>query len=760
MKKTFFLILGVLGILCMASCRSELPKDEDAGVGEEKGPELVISIGEEFTMGSRSAVTSSDNVQHIEDVYAYVFEGTGDDAVCIYEEDLDWNPQEVLDGPFRSRLKADLYSVTPKDYTLLVIGVDNNNDTYAFPYVDAEGHLKVANKRETLKDIKLSLAGTSDKMAYTEVFAGQQKFSSSDAVVNITIGRCIAGVLCYIKDIPAVKSGYDIVGLQLISETSQNTSLDLNAFLDGTETGIPVYGNSGEGAQDENKVLVECDLLDEWGAQKPGVADESSLLDIPARNDGSVATVAGSCLMGAYLLPIESTKLSIRLIGQKDDGSETPLTKEEGGLYGISLETQSSGYPLMANHIYCIGSKSFSASTDGDAPASLEGGQLLAKVVDWTEYDPEIEFPIVSLTATLRVDYNQDKYIMNCMGTEEMVISVADLGTTPRSWTLSVDYEENDDPIFVKNPTFKPAKEENWIFFYDESSRSWTTSLRGIGPLSSIKVRVNDFVRKRTWDTNTPDYPEMVAKDIRTAKLKLVTNGYETLPYTVALKQYNAITVKCNNSDKGDYYLGFSRLDYGSSFNKATGEAEARNMYRWGLWNPSSLWYVYGGKDWSDACDIRDENDGYKTIWGTWNGWKKGQIQYEYWKMSALSFTALDAIEYVVDDNVIRTELNPLSFKDNHSDGIQYENFWFLPANVELYKFISLVVDRELSCNLVNRGIYASCITAGIYSGFLDKSDNIDYQRCVQYYVNSCSETIFKREDNSFYYRQARNFLE
>lgn len=760
MKKTFFLILGVLGILCMASCRSELPKDEDAGVGEEKGPELVISIGEEFTMGSRSAVTSSDNVQHIEDVYAYVFDGTGDDAVCIYEEDLDWNPQEVLDGPFRSRLKADLYSVTPKDYTLLVIGVDNNNDTYAFPYVDAEGHLKVANKGKTLKDIKLSLAGTSDKMAYTEVFAGQQKFSSSDAVVNITIGRCIAGVLCYIKDIPAVKSGYDIVGLQLISETSQNTSLDLNAFLDGTETGIPVYGNSGEGAQDENKVLVECDLLDEWGAQKPGVADESSLLDIPARNDGSVATVAGSCLMGAYLLPIESTKLSIRLIGQKDDGSETPLTKEEGGVYGISLETQSSGYPLMANHIYCIGSKSFSASTDGDAPASLEGGQLLAKVVDWDEYDPEIEFPIVSLTATLRVDYNQDKYIMNCMGTEEMVISVADQGTTPRSWTLSVDYEENDDPIFVKNPTFKPAKEENWIFFYDEYSGSWTTSLSGIGPLSSIKVRVNDFVRKRTWDTNTPDYPEMVAKDIRTAKLKLVTNGYETLPYTVALKQYNAITVKCNNSDKGEYYLGFSRLDYGSSFNKATGEAEASKTYEWGLWDPSSLWYVYGGKNWSDACDIRDENDGYKTIWGTWNGWKKGQIQYEYWKMSALSFTALDAIEYVVDDNVIRTELNPLSFKDNHSDGIQYENFWFLPANVELYKFISLVVGRELSCNLVNRGIYASCITAGIYSGVLDKSDNIDYQRCVQYYVNSCSETIFKRKDNSFYYRQARNFLE
>lgn len=755
MKKTFFLILGVLGILCMASCRSELPKDEDAGVGEEKGPELVISIGEEFTMGSRSAVTSSDNVQHIEDVYAYVFDGTGDDAVCIYEEDLDWNPQEVLDGPFRSRLKADLYSVTPKDYTLLVIGVDNNNDTYAFPYVDAEGHLKVANKRKTLKDIKLSLAGTSDKMAYTEVFAGQQKFSSSDAVVNITIGRCIAGVLCYIKDIPAVKSGYDIVGLQLISETSQNTSLDLNAFLDGTETGTPVYGNSGEGAQDENKVLVECDLLDEWGAQKPGVADESSLLDIPARNDGSVATVAGSCLMGAYLLPIESTKLSIRLIGQKDDGSETPLTKEEGGVYGISLETQSSGYPLMANHIYCIGSKSFSASTDGDAPASLEGGQLLAKVVDWTEYDPEIEFPIVSLTATLRVDYNQDKYIMNCMGTEEMVISVADQGTTPRSWTLSVDYEENDDPIFVKNPTFKPAKEENWIFFYDESSRSWTTSLSRIGPLSSIKVRVNDFVRKRTWDTKTTDYPEMVAKDIRTAKLKLVTNGYETLPYTVALKQYNAITVKCNNSDKGEYYLGFSRLDYGSSFNKATGEAEASKTSEWGLWNPLDIQWVYGGLTRSDGVNNRKENDGYQTIYNTLSGWEHGDSGYDYWHGSALFYTIKDAVEYVVTGS-IKNRLETFEYAENHPDGPKYKNFWFLPANVELYNFISLVVDRELNCNLVNTGTYASCITEGTSA-----HTSLNELRCVQYYGTRCNTTVIKREEGiGQYLRQARNFLE
>lgn len=754
MKKTFFLILGVLGILCMASCRSELPKDEDAGVGEEKGPELVISIGEEFTMGSRSAVTSSDNVQHIEDVYAYVFDGTGDDAVCIYEEDLDWNPQEVLDGPFRSRLKADLYSVTPKDYTLLVIGVDNNN-TYAFPYVDAEGHLKVANKGKTLKDIKLSLAGTSDKMAYTEVFAGQQKFSSSDAVVNITIGRCIAGVLCYIKDIPAVKSGYDIVGLQLISETSQNTSLDLNAFLDGTETGTPVYGNSGEGTQDENKVLVECDLLDEWGAQKPGIADESSLLDIPARNDGSVATVAGSCLMGAYLLPIESTKLSIRLIGQKDDGSETPLTEEEGGVYGISLETQSSGYPLMANHIYCIGSKSFSASTDGDAPASLEGGQLLAKVVDWTEYDPEIEFPIVSLTATLRVDYNQDKYIMNCMGTEEMVISVADQGTTPRSWTLSVDYEENDDPIFVKYPTFKPAKEENWIFFYDESSGSWTTFLSGTGPLSSIKVRVNDFVRKRTWDTNTPDYPEMVAKDIRTAKLKLVTNGYETLPYTVALKQYNAITVKCNNSDKGEYYLGFSRLDYGSSFNKATGEAEASKTYEWGLWNPADIQYVYGGLTHSAGANNRKENDGYQTIYNTLSGWEYGDSGYDSWHGSALFYTIKDAVEYVVTGS-INNSLETFEYAENHPDGPKYKNFWFLPANVELYNFISLVVGCELNCNLVNTGTYASCITEGTWA-----HTSLNELRCVKYYGTSCNEIVIKRkEDIGQYLRQARNFLE
>ena len=768
MRKIFSLVCMAALLLMMGACRSDEPVR--SGTGDEGGgPEIAVSVGNGFTMASRSAVTSSEAVQHIEHVYAYVFEGTGNDATGVWAQELGWEPKKVIDAPVRSRLKYEGFKDNT-DYTVLVIGVDNNGDTYNFPFSDISDHGSSSSiEGKTLNDAMLSLASGKggEDMRYTEVFAGMQTFTKADVEIEVDIQRCVAGVLCYLKDIPAKHDDYRITGIRLVAKNAPlNTQLPLapSNFVQDAEGKFwssDFIGNTSE----SEIVLAQCmwsELGSDWESWFPGATDSGTLIDFPAMNDGSVSTLEGSVLLGAYLLPVE-TKLAIQLLGDKDGRDSEVL---DGIEYTVSIAGNGgdSSYKLSANHIYSIGTKKFSDNTDGDQPASLQGGSLILEPVDWNGVIDDVLFPSVSLTATMSFDkpYNQDNFIFNCIGTEDEKLTVHAepyQGTSIRSWTLSVEYEDNTNPIYGEDEL---GEEKDWIYFKDPTTGNIVTTVSGSGsvriPDTRVDLVINDFVRRRNWSTvDEKTYFNKVQNDYRTAYIVLTQTGLEELPFKIKVRQYNAITA-------GNY--GFSRLDWGGSFDRMTGEPQSGTKDSWGFGkNPTSESAIYGSGN-------KKTDSGYLTVLNTYRDWydyrenDSGVWQWSNYSYSALYKTIKEGLEY--NSEGINSIGNSITSDDNKpiasKDWPKYENFWFLPTDKELLLLFSNFLNPQYNiANIALDELYWSCLvpddgTLNWYNVLctkLNSPSSGDY--CLA--VSGIEES---HNDNKtiHYFRQARNFLE
>ena len=118
--------------VCFTACKEDnLPTE---GTQQAEDLELVISFDNEFEMGSRSALTSSEPTHHIEYMYAYVFANensndlTVEDATCIYEEKLPWEASAEAQSVFRCKLKEEIYQKLTannpeKKYLVMVVAV-------------------------------------------------------------------------------------------------------------------------------------------------------------------------------------------------------------------------------------------------------------------------------------------------------------------------------------------------------------------------------------------------------------------------------------------------------------------------------------------------------------------------------------------------------------------------------------------------------------------------------------------------------------
>ena len=774
MKKIFILMIWAAAAIAVSSCRQEvaLPGETDGAEGGG-GPEIVLTVGNDFTTAGRSAVTSSENVQHIEHIYAYVFRGTQAGATLIHAQDLEWEPKKVIDSPFRTNLKGiKLYSETPQDYTVLVIGTDNNSDTYDFPYPGQTDPLAVDGTK-TLGEALLSLSAgkTAGDMRFTEVFAGMQTFSSADAVIEVGMQRCVAGVLCYLKDIPEIVSGNRVTGIRLVmrnegNDLQLNNRLPLGTGSFGQDAGSGLmtwdedtYGSASGGSA--GSILAETDLYEEWGAQASGDTDDKSTLYIPARNDGSVSTLEGSVLISAYLLPMEKGRLGIQLMGRDEDDEDAPAQPLDGYFYPVSMgdgdsdETNADGtYRLRANHIYSIGTKKFSDNTDSDQPASLLGGALTVDPQPWTSVMDEIMFPVVSLTATMQFlnPFNQDRFIFNCIGTDEEVIRINadpyDDGSGDRVWTLRVDYGDEE--------------EKDWIHFKDGdkivSEIVNRTGSTGTGNVPNIPVIINDFVRKRTGLINNQD---SIQRDYRTAYIVLTQQGLEGLPFKIRVRQYNAITI-------GDY--GYSRLDYNDEFDRETGEPNmSGTQAAWGLQRSDYISYdlIYG----ISKSEYESNRNGYYLVSKAFQSWYTTTTGYwvsRYntdYKGSALFFTMKDAIEYTAD-GTMDSRVAPLNYTSGHDEELgkmppEYDHMWFLPTETELS---SLFAYDNKVLNLHLNEWYWSSATSG--------NENTNYytwavKKVEPHEANqsgTATQTFDRKlninEQPKHYFRQARKILE
>ena len=184
--KQIMILWIILWAVCFTACKEDnLPTE---GTQQAEDLELVISFDNEFEMGSRSALTSSEPTHHIEYMYAYVFANensnglTVEDATCIYEEKLPWEASAEAQSVFRCKLKEEIYQKLTannpdKQYLVMVVAVDNNKDTYTFPSTGTPSediHLGMVGAKLKLNEVKMALATRVDasQMPYTEVCAG------------------------------------------------------------------------------------------------------------------------------------------------------------------------------------------------------------------------------------------------------------------------------------------------------------------------------------------------------------------------------------------------------------------------------------------------------------------------------------------------------------------------------------------------------------------------------------------------------------
>ena len=782
MKKLSCYIGLLMATLWLSACKSDTPLEPDTTVGDGEQV-LEITVDGDFYASSRSTaasagykLVSSQAIQHIEHLYAYIFKGSGTDATCVYVTEIPWeqNSQQGS-ASLTYRLKeANLPQYVtdekPSDMQVLVVAVDNNTDTYNFPYDGVANHADNTNQEsnnpiigQPLSGVKMKLAeaavGTTIseadkafKMANTEVFSGLASFKADDQIIKVSLQRCVAGVLCYLTDIPYyVGSGTDdtdnvISSIELQLGKNLNLNTEYASFYDGANFGSVSSDNS---ESSDNKVIASVNISEYiYGkgttngtlyVQESGQSlkdKNTQRLYVPAMDNGVVKTKENTILFGAYLLPIknkntatdnETTNATLKLVLKANGGEQTAFIVKNTSISGADGTTNESeyAYSLKANRLYSIGSKPFATDTDADQPASLKGKEILLTVNTWkTPEGGNVNFPVYSLKSTISADWETqyENYIFNCMSeTRTVYINLSEEDAKDSDFRISILGEDG-------------SSLSNWAYFrfveFDADGNSkaltdWETSaiipdgLKGRSRIA-LEIRLNDYVLKNDIMGNDK-YPtietkiDALKKDFRTAYLHLFSKG-KTSVASVSIRQFNAITA-------GD--RGFSRLDLGDQMGD-NGVAKNIEIYYQYKFNAIDWVRIFGHED-SNNDGERDSNDAFYN--------HNSSLDDEY-SGSALFYCRKEAYEW-----------------DGSSNKMQVR-YWFLPAREELALFFDAV------SKLSNEGDLVECINIRYDKWYLSSST---YKGRVQYVYGAkikdkkCIMEEFKRTNNAFC-RQARKF--
>lgn len=746
MKKLSCYIGLLMATLWLAACKSDTPLEPETTVGDGEQV-LEITVDGDFYASSRSTaasagykLASSQAIQHIEHLYAYIFKGSDESAKCVYVTEIPWEqnsqqgsasltyrlkeanlPQYVTDGKPSDMQVLD---GKPSDMQVLVVAVDNNTDTYNFPYDEETEHTSDLILGQPLSGVKLKLAeaaaGTtiSDadkafKMANTEVFSGLASFKADDQIIKVSLQRCVAGILCYLTDIPYyVGSGTDdtdnvISSIELQLGNNLNLNTEYASFYDGTKF--------GSAASNNNNVIASVNILEYiYGKgttngtldvqEEDIVLDESNQrLYVPAMDNGVVKTKENTILFGAYLLPIENTAtddkttnatLKLVLKANNEVQQTAFIVKNTvtsiSGADGTTISEPAYAYSLKANRLYSIGSKPFATNTDADQPASLKGKEIELNVLEWSNGNEDgtndVNFPVYSLKSTISADWETqyENYIFNCMSeTRTVYIYPSEEDAQSLNFKVQVAYSDEfkNNPWvkfrFIDEETGKPfGGDDDWYTTIDNIPEELNGKAR-----MALEVRLNDYVKENDilGNSSITDKKDALLKDYRTANLQLVNSSNSTVLSSVPIQQFNAIIIKLS-----DYTIGFSRLDYGATM----------------------------------GDNGKSNSDGAKIEWGF-----DGVFRNDFWD----SFYLDSHIEQYGQENYnnLKDKASDCAIVKMHKEAIGYDGniFWFLPARNEIYDFVERVINQGLISDLNFNLDYYWTSSAYYVSGFRYRYD-------------------------------------
>lgn len=406
MKKLIYIVYMIWVAVWTVSCSKEDGLQEQPEA--DSGFDLVFAAqGEDLTL-SRTVLEGPEALQHVSTVYLYIFKGTGDEAICVAKEDVDWpyweNAQDgkpTLEHKYRVKYTGfsagEQYTFVAMglDNTRTAAGIENNNSKYTYGLL---GSIEVELTK--LSELQVAVQAECNRMdiAKSEWFAGSLELSGEQILAakaeTLNLYRRVAGVMGYFTDVPD-----GVTKLQICLYQGQNTKAwvlpqpeingEFKDYVDSPGENTNQAGQNGDtGESTDWQVLVELNAED--------------IEDMPGSGSGVVGSVI---IGGSYVLPArasavdEGTTLCLRMIGGTDDNvmvikkiyqrtAYAPAqayisrgeTDEGTGIIGGEDESEGPDdeeykyhYPIIANHFYSIGSK--------DSPISLkDNGEIFVMI--------------------------------------------------------------------------------------------------------------------------------------------------------------------------------------------------------------------------------------------------------------------------------------------------------------------------------------------------------------------------------------------
>ena len=678
--------LWLLMVCLLAACKSDEPLSDDSPAAAE-GPALEISVDGGFTIQGRAAqvgsassgykLVSSEAVQHIEEMYAYLFKGADEKATCVFVKKLPWQASNQPGASLTYRLKeANLAQYNNADMQVLVVGIDNRKDTYTFPAADA-AYDSQNMLGKALADVKLALAqqvagnptgeDAAYRMANTEVFSGYQSFKAADQTIPVTLKRCVAGVLCYLTDLPYYVAGHEDTDVIESVELQLGGGYKLNTEL------APFYGEKigyGSNPLQDGKVIASVNLSEYiygkgvTNGQLDPQSENPTLLYIPEQENGVVVTKPNTLLFGAYLIPVQATATSdantdatLKLVVKEKTGQDV---REYPIKNGQTAADKKYAYSLDANYIYSIGSKPVAADTELDRPASLLGGELTFDVSDWGDGNNKVEFPDYALSSSFDADWdgnyrfdciNTTRYVDIYLAQEEAKGKSIRIESRDLSTNLGADWIEFR---LIDDQTGLP-KDEKWA----KKLELTDVQIQGVSRLT-VEVRIFDYVKENRILGNTAQYStwkeqiEALLKDFRSGQLGLYYGTNFDPIATLPVKQFNAIT----SHDDG---VAYNRVDVGDELLDNGFVAGLDNTGKaWGF-NGDTRTHIYGGV-------IDDDAD------GEYNSNRAEEKNAKEYGESALKLARKPALDVSFEGRV-----------------------WFLPAYYQADGFQTLIYQMGLA---------------------------------------------------------------
>lgn len=351
--------LGALALL--SACVADEPCDCDT-------QPLTIRFTAESRIETRTTLVNSNDLQHVEEVYLYVFDGTGAEAPCIACEDVDWQQPTGETASQTYILKTQLNS--NKTYTFLAVGLDPASAaTYLLPAgpewpLGGEEEIRLGNALAKLRTDKAQ-----KDIATSELFAGTTQASVQGGEVEIQLKRRVAGVLGYFTNIPE-----EVTKIQLVLYADQRKEVPL--MVQDPDFGTEVLG--------ESTVLLDIPVTNE-------IKGDDQVYDETGSTVGEKAV--GSVLKGAYVLPLPASTdgttgtMRLELYGANDTWLRS---------YPVKLKENETAEPtevfaLEANKFYSIGHK----DDTRDDPYDL-GGTIQQEVYIYVDgnWQADVDIPM------------------------------------------------------------------------------------------------------------------------------------------------------------------------------------------------------------------------------------------------------------------------------------------------------------------------------------------------------------------------------